>query len=115
MVSDLGDEEIIKLCEICSEIGVAFVKTSTGYGFTKQPNGEYNYKGATIPQLELMRKHSSANIQIKAAGGVRTLDDLLRVRAIGVTRVGATTTAAILEEAVQRGIGQEKVEVEVMW
>ncbi|KAE8447833.1 hypothetical protein EG329_010062 [Mollisiaceae sp. DMI_Dod_QoI] len=111
----LGDEQIIKLCEICSEIEVAFVKTSTGYGFVKQSNGDYNYKGATIPQLELMKKYVSPNVQIKAAGGVRTLDDLLRMRALGVTRVGATATGIILDEAVKRGIGEEKVEVEVKW
>ncbi|KUJ17500.1 deoxyribose-phosphate aldolase [Mollisia scopiformis] len=111
----LGEKEIVKLCEICSELGVAFVKTSTGYGFVKQASGEYNYKGATIPHLELMRKHASPNVQIKAAGGVRTLDDLLRVRALGVSRVGATATEAILEEAMRRGIGNERVQVEVKW
>ncbi|KAG8695748.1 hypothetical protein FRC08_007573 [Ceratobasidium sp. 394] len=109
----LQDEQIIKLCEICSEIGVAFVKTSTGYGFAKQPNGMYNYVGATDNNLKLMRKHSSDKIQIKAAGGVRTLDDLLRVRALGVTRVGATATKEMLQEAVKRGIGRTPVEVEV--
>jgi deoxyribose-phosphate aldolase len=51
----LRDEHIIRLCSICSEIGTAFVKTSTGYGFVKQPDGSYNYKGATIPHLKLMR------------------------------------------------------------
>lgn len=91
------------------------MKTSTGYGFVKQASGDYNYKGATIPHIELMRKHVSPNVQIKAAGGVRTLDDLLRMRALGVTRVGATATAAILDEAVKRGIGSEKVKVEVKW
>lgn len=91
------------------------MKTSTGYGFVKQASGVYNYKGATIPHIELMRKHVSPNVQIKAAGGVRTLDDLLRMRALGVTRVGATATAAILDEAVKRGIGSEKVKVEVKW
>jgi len=109
----LSEAEIIKLCEICSEVGVAYVKTSTGYGFVKQDNGDYNYKGATIPHLELMKKHISGDVKIKAAGGVRTLDDLLRVRAIGVSRVGATATVAILEEAVRRGIGKEKVEIAV--
>lgn len=79
----------------------------------KQDNGDYNYKGATIPHLELMKKHISGDVKIKAAGGVRTLDDLLRVRAIGVSRVGATATVAILEEATRRGIGKEKVEVVV--
>lgn len=100
----LQDGHIIRLCEICSEHRVAFVKTSTGYGFVKQANGMYSYKGATDHHLRLMRKHSSASVQIKAAGGIRTLDDLLRVRELGITRIGATTTEAILEEAKQRGI-----------
>lgn len=95
----LQDEHVTRLCAICSEHRVAFVKTSSGYGFVKQPNGDYNYKGATDAVLRLMRAHSAAEVQIKAAGGVRTLDDLLRVRAIGVTRIGATATAAILDEA----------------
>jgi deoxyribose-phosphate aldolase len=60
-----------------------------------------------------MRKHSSPEVAIKAAGGVRTLDALLRVRALGVSRVGAPATAAILEEARARGIGAEPVEVDV--
>jgi deoxyribose-phosphate aldolase len=101
----LQDQHIIKLCEICSEIGVAFVKTSTGYGFVKQENGMYSYKGATTAHLMLMRQHCAPSVQIKAAGGVRTLDDLLMVRSLGVTRVGATATQAILEEARKRGIG----------
>ncbi|KAF3146032.1 hypothetical protein TWF703_005578 [Orbilia oligospora] len=92
---------------------VAFVKTSTGYGFVKQSDGSYNYKGATPPHLKIMREHSAPEVQIKAAGGVRTLDDLLYVMSLGVTRIGATATAAILEEAKQRGIGEELVTVEV--
>lgn len=44
----LQEEHIVRLCRICSDIGVAFVKTSTGYGFVKQPSGDYNYKGATL-------------------------------------------------------------------
>ena len=99
----LQDQHIIALCRICSEIGVAFVKTSTGYGFVKQANGDYNYRGATEAHLKLMRTHCPPSVQIKAAGGVRTLDDLLKVRALGVTRVGATATEAILETARQRG------------
>lgn len=99
----LEDSHIIRLCEICSEHRVAFVKTSTGYGFVKKPSGDYNYLGATDHVLKLMRQHSAPEVQIKAAGGVRTLEDLLRVRGLGVTRIGATATAAILEEARQRG------------
>jgi deoxyribose-phosphate aldolase len=92
----------IKLCEICSEVGVAFVKTSTGYGFVKGADGKYDYKGATDHDLVLMRKHSALGVQIKAAGGVRSLDDLLKVRALGVTRIGATATVAMLEDAKKR-------------
>ena len=100
----LRDEHIIRLCRICTELGVAFVKTSSGYGFVKQPNGDYNYRGATDDHLRLMREYSGPAVELKAAGGVRTLDDLLRVRALGVTRIGATATEAILAEAVKRGL-----------
>ncbi|MCJ1330941.1 hypothetical protein MMC10_007628 [Thelotrema lepadinum] len=109
----LSTEQIVKLCEICSDIGVAFVKTSTGYGFVKQSNGFYSYEGAITPHLYLMRKHCKDTVQIKAAGGVRTLDDLLRVRALGVARIGATATEAILGEAKSRGIGDTPTAVRV--
>ncbi|KAK4094148.1 hypothetical protein Purlil1_1639 [Purpureocillium lilacinum] len=109
----LADEHIARLCELCTRLGVAFVKTSTGYGFVKQPNGMYSYKGATAPHLKLMREHAGPGVQIKAAGGVRTLDELLYVMSLGVTRVGATATQAILDEARRRGIGEDEVKVEV--
>lgn len=99
----LQEKNILELCRICSDIDVAFVKTSTGYGFVKQPNGDYNYRGATEHDLQLMRSACPPNVQIKAAGGVRTLDDLLRVRALGVTRIGATATETILRDALKRG------------
>ncbi|GIV17099.1 MAG: deoxyribose-phosphate aldolase [Armatimonadota bacterium] len=88
----LQDEHKIRLCEICAEVGADFVKTSTGFG-----SG-----GATIEDLKLMRKYSPPHVQVKAAGGIRTLDALLEVRAIGVTRVGATRTVEILEECKRR-------------
>ena len=91
-----GDVYKIKLCEICSKYKVAFVKTSTGYGFVKQPDGSYNYRGATVEDLTLMRRHTDPEVQVKAAGGVRTLEDTLRVRELGVTRIGATATETIL-------------------
>ena len=93
----------IKLCEICNKHAVAFVKTSTGYGFTRRENGLYAYAGATDHDLALMRQHTVPSVQVKAAGGVRTLDDVLRVKALGVRRVGATATEAILAEAKKRG------------
>lgn len=99
----LPDDELkIRLCQICSRLGVEFVKTSTGYGFIKTADGNYNYRGATEHDLKLMRAHSAPEIQVKAAGGVRNLDDLLHVKSLGVTRVGATATAAMLEEAKKR-------------
>jgi deoxyribose-phosphate aldolase len=97
------DEYKIKLCQICNEHKVAFVKTSTGYGFVKQIDGSYNYSGATDHDLILMRENCNPEIQIKAAGGIRDLDTLLRVRNLGVTRVGATATKEIISEAVKRG------------
>lgn len=97
-----ADSYKIKLCEISSKLQVEFVKTSTGYGFVKGTDGKYSYEGATEHDLILMRKHSAPAVQIKAAGGVRTLDDLLKVKALGVTRIGATATAAIIDEAKKR-------------
>ncbi|KAJ5640849.1 hypothetical protein N7528_000474 [Penicillium herquei] len=103
----LQPEHIIRLCKICTELQVAFVKTSSGYGFVKQSDGSYNYLGATVRDLKLMREHSGPDVQIKAAGGVRTLDDLLHVMSLGVTRIGATATVAIMKAAKERGIGNE--------
>ncbi|KFG80747.1 deoxyribose-phosphate aldolase [Metarhizium anisopliae] len=97
--------------KICSDIGVAFVKTSTGYGFVKRPDGLYSYKGATVEHLKLMREFSSPHVQVKAAGGVRTLDDLLHVMSLGVARIGATATEAIMTEAEKRGITDKPTQV----
>ena len=99
----LDDHSIMELCSICSAAAVAFVKTSTGYGFTKRENGMYRYDGAVDRHLALMRKHTSPGIRLKAAGGIRTLDDVLRVRALGTDRIGATATEAIIAEARARG------------
>jgi deoxyribose-phosphate aldolase len=85
----LKDEHKRALCQICGEVRADWVKTSTGYAET----------GATVEDLKLMREHSPAWVQVKAAGGVRTYEKLMEVRAIGVTRVGATATKAILDDA----------------
>jgi deoxyribose-phosphate aldolase len=92
----LNNEQKIRLCEICGELGADWVKTSTGYGTG----------GATLEDLKLMRQHSPEQVQVKAAGGVRDLDKLLEVRALGVTRVGATRTAEMLDEC-QRRLGMK--------
>lgn len=88
----MNDEQKIRLCEVCSSLEADWVKTSTGYGTG----------GATIEDLKLMRAHCPSRVQVKAAGGVRDLDKLLEVREIGVSRVGATRTAEILEECKRR-------------
>jgi deoxyribose-phosphate aldolase len=93
-----GDEFKIQLCRICDRAGADWVKTSTGYGFVKQPDGSYNYQGATEHDLALMRANCSERVQIKAAGGVRDLDGLIRVRELGASRCGASATVAILDE-----------------
>jgi len=72
---------------ICGKIGADWVKTSTGYA-----GG-----GATVEDLILMRKHAPPHVQVKAAGGVRDLDTLLKVRSLGVTRVGSTRTRSTVE------------------
>jgi len=87
-----------KLCEICERAGADWVKTSSGYGFIKQPDGSYNYQGATEHDLALMRASCSDRVQVKAAGGVRDLDGLIRVRELGASRCGATATPAMLDE-----------------
>lgn len=92
------DATKIRLCEVCEKAGADFVKTSTGYGFVKGADGKYGYRGATEHDLALMRAHCSARVQVKAAGGVRDLDGLIRVRELGCTRCGASATAAILDE-----------------
>jgi deoxyribose-phosphate aldolase len=88
----LADEHKEQLCRICGEVGADFVKTSTGYGT----------EGAKDEDLKLMRRCAPPHVQVKAAGGVRTFERLLAVRALGVTRVGATATKAILDECKER-------------
>jgi deoxyribose-phosphate aldolase len=78
------DAHKVKLCEVCERAGADFVKTSTGYG---------------------MRSHCSPRVAVKAAGGVRDLDALIRVRELGATRCGATATAAMLDELRKRAAG----------
>jgi deoxyribose-phosphate aldolase len=93
----LKDEQIIELCRISSDLGADWVKTSTGYGTG----------GATHDDLRLMRKHAAPHVQVKAAGGIRDLDALLAVRALGVTRVGASRTRDILDDC-RRRLGQTR-------
>ena len=88
----LTDEQKVAACRLAAEAGADFVKTSTGFA----PSG------ATLADLRLMRASVSPRMQVKAAGGVRTLDAALDVIDAGVTRIGATATAAILDEFQKR-------------
>jgi len=95
-----------KLCAICERAGADWIKTSTGYGFVKGADGKYSYKGATEADLALMRASVSPKVQVKAAGGVRDLDGLIRVRELGASRCGASATAAILDEYKKRAAAE---------
>ena len=93
----LSDDEKVRACRLTEAAGADFVKTSTGFA-----SG-----GATHDDLRLMRANTSPHVQVKAAGGVRTLDALLEVMALGVTRIGATATAAIIDDFRARTAGAQ--------
>ncbi len=88
----LEKDHKIQLCKICAEARADYIKTSTGFGES----------GATIEDLKLMRQHSPPHVRIKASGGIRSLDQLLEIRALGVTRIGTSRTAEILAECKKR-------------
>jgi deoxyribose-phosphate aldolase len=84
----LTDDEIVRACRLTEAAGGDFVKTSTGFAAS----------GATHDDLRLMRASTSPQIGVKAAGGVRTLDALIDVMNLGVTRIGATATKTIIDD-----------------
>ena len=88
----LNREQKLMLCEICSDLKADWVKTSTGFG-----SG-----GATLEDLKMMVENTPDAVQVKAAGGVRDLDTVLEMRSLGVTRVGSSHTAELLEECRRR-------------
>jgi deoxyribose-phosphate aldolase len=84
----LNNEQKVRLCQVCGEVGADYVKTSTGYGT----------EGATHEELILLRKSSPAHVKLKAAGGIRTLDQAIAVVELGCDRIGTSRTAEILGE-----------------
>jgi deoxyribose-phosphate aldolase len=88
----LTKEMIAKACELSERAGADFVKTSTGYGTS----------GATLEDIRLMRASCSPRVKVKAAGGIRTLDEVLAYRAAGTDRIATRGSQAILEEAQKR-------------
>jgi len=100
------DATKIHLCEICSELAVDFVKTSTGFGYVKQPDGGAAYTGATPHDVKLMAAHTPASMGIKPSGGIRDLEQALEFVTLGATRIGTGSGPAIMEQAYARFGGQ---------
>lgn len=90
----LQEAQIISLCKLCSEAHVDYIKTSTGFGAY----------GARTQDVVLMRKYAAPEVKIKAAGGVKSLDDLLAFHAAGADRIGTSATACILAQASAQGL-----------
>ena len=84
----LTKDEIVKACQLCEAAGADYVKTSTGFAPT----------GAVLEDVKLMRASVSPKVEVKSAGGVKTLDALLAFMEAGVKRSGASGTAAMLDE-----------------
>ncbi len=96
----ISDDAIKKrLCSICEHAGADFVKTSTGFGFVKQKNGDYNYVGATEHDVQLMRGACSPKVGVKASGGIRSFEQAERFLKLGATRLGTSASRAIVEAA----------------
>lgn len=92
----LTEEEIIKACELSEAAGASFVKTSTGFA------GE----GATLPNVILMRNNTSLPTEVKASGGITSLDIVLEMLDAGVTRFGSSASKVILDELAARHEGK---------
>jgi deoxyribose-phosphate aldolase len=88
----LNDDQKVRLCQICGDVGADYVKTSTGFGTG----------GATVNDLRLMRRAAPPHVKLKAAGGVRTLDAMIEVAELGCDRIGCSKTAEILDELKSR-------------
>ena len=104
------DDDKRRLCELCGELGVDFVKTSTGFGYIKRPDGTIGYTGATAHDIALMREASPASVGVKPSGCVRTLEHVLTFARLGASRMGTTSTAAIMDAAINR-FGQGGLDV----
>jgi deoxyribose-phosphate aldolase len=93
----------VMLCRIASEQRADFVKTSTGFDFVSQPDGSSRTRGATDDDVRLMLQEVLPGVRVKASGGVRTLADIVRLRSLGVSRIGTSATVSIVREALARG------------
>ncbi|MGB6043151.1 MAG: deoxyribose-phosphate aldolase [Pirellulales bacterium] len=96
------DEQKKQLCRCCEDAGAAFVKTSTGFGFVKQSDGTMKSTGATFEDIALMRASCSERVGVKASGGIRSLDVARKFVELGATRLGTSSTQALVDE--ERGL-----------
>lgn len=94
----LSLDRVDRLTRLCCEVGVDFVKTSTGFGYVKQASGDFNYRGATVAVVERMIAAAAGRCGVKASAGIRTLEDVIRFRDLGCTRIGVGATESILRE-----------------
>ncbi|MGC4003383.1 MAG: deoxyribose-phosphate aldolase [Pirellulales bacterium] len=99
-----SDADKMELCRVCERAGADFVKTSTGFGFVKQADGQMATRGATDHDVALMK--ASCGIAVKASGGIRSLADAERLVALGATRLGTSATAAIAAAEAARASGK---------
>ncbi len=88
----LDDQQKVRAAQLAAEAGAHFVKTSTGYGL----------RGATVDDIKLLRSTLPRGVGVKASGGIKTLEDTLRLLEAGASRIGTSSTRAILEAAVER-------------
>jgi len=96
------DSDKVQLCDICTQAGADFIKTSTGYNYIKGEDGKYSYQGATLDDLALMIDNTPDSVQVKAAGNSGTLERVLLMKEMGVTRTGTGKTVKLFEDAVEK-------------
>lgn len=88
----LSEDEKIKMCEIAKKVKPDYIKTSTGFGTS----------GASLEDVKLMRQHVGDEVKVKAAGGIKTLDDALAYVEAGVSRIGTSAGVKIIKEFDER-------------
>jgi deoxyribose-phosphate aldolase len=93
--------DIGRVCDLCCDAGVAFVKTSTGFAMGRTPEGALTTLGATVDDVRLLVANARSRCRVKASGGIRTLEDAIAMLDAGADRLGTGATAAILEAAVR--------------
>ncbi|NNE27333.1 MAG: deoxyribose-phosphate aldolase [Saprospiraceae bacterium] len=95
----LTSDEIIAMAQLLDDSAADFIKTSTGFGYTKRSNGFYAYDGALLDNVVLIKNNIKGALKIKASGGIRDLETLKKFKSAGAERIGTSSTESIMEEA----------------